>query len=310
MSERKALSLHIGVNKLDPAGYQYMSKKQNKMVGWVGELKGCHNDAEAYSEIAKSLGFVPTMLLTEKATSADLMAEVKNAADILKAGDIFLVTYAGHGGQIPDISGDEIKKAKNKYVKDSLDETWCLHDRHFIDDEKHVMYLDFDPGVRILEISDSCQSGGMDRTASDGPDITDGSRGQPRGNIHGCYATRKDEYDKIQTDIMHLTEKELDASYLLIAACQENELAGDGFPNGRFTTSIMNVMSTWQQEKKEGSYSDIFDEIAADLALTYERDKEAHARDQTHRKPFSQTPKLVKGTADDPAFYEGAAFSV
>ena len=68
--------------------------------------------------------------------------------------------------------------------------------------------------------------------------------------MSGCYASRKDEYDKIQNDIKHLNKKDLDASYVLIAACQENELAGDGTPNGRFTESLLNVLGRWKNRNE------------------------------------------------------------
>jgi len=39
------------------------------------------------------------------------------AAKALAAGDLFFMTYSGHGGQVPDVSGDE---------PDKKDETWCF----------------------------------------------------------------------------------------------------------------------------------------------------------------------------------------
>src|SRR4030065_82189 len=42
---------------------------------------------------------------------------------------------------------------------DGLDETWCLYDGEFLDDELFELWTKFQPGVRILAFSDSCHSG-------------------------------------------------------------------------------------------------------------------------------------------------------
>ncbi|MBK6876066.1 MAG: hypothetical protein IPG99_06305 [Ignavibacteria bacterium] len=36
---------------------------------------------------------------------------------ILRKGDLFVIYYSGHGGQVSDVNGDEA---------DAYDETWCL----------------------------------------------------------------------------------------------------------------------------------------------------------------------------------------
>ena len=69
----------------------------------------------------QGLSFCPFFLLDEKATAASVLEGIRNAARELKAGDLFLIQYSGHGGQVPDRNGDEA---------DGLDETWCLYDRN------------------------------------------------------------------------------------------------------------------------------------------------------------------------------------
>jgi hypothetical protein len=51
---------------------------------------------------------------------------------------------------VPDENNDE---------GDGADETWCLQDRQFLDDELFQHFRLFKPGVRIIVISDSCHSG-------------------------------------------------------------------------------------------------------------------------------------------------------
>lgn len=227
---KKGISLHIGVNKLDPDGYKYWKKNSDQLHGWDGKLGGCEFDAQAYAEIAKSQGYeVVTPLLTEKATVANVTAAIKEAAETLVAGDIFFITFAGHGGQIPDTDGDEALNSDNPFVVDAMDETWCLHDRHFIDDEKHVLYLDFKPGVRIVEVNDSCHSGGMDRGLDDEPIEAAPYRGQPGGLVHPCYHARKPEYVEIQNKHKARATEKCQAHFIHLAACQADELAGTAF---------------------------------------------------------------------------------
>ena len=70
------------------------------------------------------------------------------------AGDIFWITYSGHGSQVPDQNGDE---------SDGLDETWCLYDCQILDDTLFDLWSRFKEGVRIVIFSDSCHSGTIAR---------------------------------------------------------------------------------------------------------------------------------------------------
>lgn len=140
-SGRRRRSLHIGVNQVDPNHYE----------GWDGKLGGCENDAATMRAIATRDGFTPKTLLTRNATAANVLAEISSAARDLASGDVFLLTYAGHGGQVPNVSDDnEI---------DQQDETWVLYERMLIDDELEQAFSQFAAGVDILLLSDSCHSG-------------------------------------------------------------------------------------------------------------------------------------------------------
>ncbi|WP_211320229.1 caspase family protein [Hymenobacter nivis] len=111
-----AISLHIGLNYVDPNHYS----------GWNGELNAAEYDANDMSLIAKYQGFQTYVLLRSNATRQAVTSSILNAAQTLNQGDIFVISYSGHGGQLPDINGDE---------DDGLDETWCLYDGELVDDE-------------------------------------------------------------------------------------------------------------------------------------------------------------------------------
>ena len=130
----KGYVLSIGLNEVDPEHY----------AGWSGELIACEADARDMMGIADAQGFKGTMLLSRGATRKSVITGISSAAAKLKKGDIFLLTYSGHGGQVPDTNGDE---------SDAQDETWCLYDGQMIDDELDALLAKFAAGVRILVFS-------------------------------------------------------------------------------------------------------------------------------------------------------------
>ena len=75
----KAISLHIGVNSLDPIHYD----------GWEGILKGCENDARDMQAIAAACGFESKLRLSSQATKQHIFEDIRNASSRLSGGDFF-----------------------------------------------------------------------------------------------------------------------------------------------------------------------------------------------------------------------------
>lgn len=157
-----AISLHIGVNEVDPSRYG----------GWDGALAGCENDARTMLAIAQLEGFTASTLMTSEATTGGVLGAIRRAAEQLEPGGTFLLSYAGHGGQVPNDSAD--------IEDDQQDETWVLFDRQLIDDEIEQALAAFRPGVNIVMLSDSCHSGTVYRSMSD--------------PVQAAYAELKQEY--------------------------------------------------------------------------------------------------------------------
>ena len=151
-------SLHIGLNRVNPNAYE----------GWNGQLAGCENDARAMQSIARAQKLAPKTLLTRAATSSAVTAAIADAAATLLPGDLFFLSYSGHGGQVPDRNGDETEDAK--------DETWVLYDRQLIDDELYALWGRFQTGVRIFVLSDSCHSGTASASSCVSPSIVTAAR--------------------------------------------------------------------------------------------------------------------------------------
>ncbi len=221
------MALTIGLNAVDPKHY----------AGWSGDLVACENDANDMAKIANSRNFQIKTLLTKDATRENVINEISEAAKVLKAGDIFMLSYSGHGGQVPDLNGDEV---------DDLDETWCLYDGELIDDELNLQFAKFAEGVRILVFSDSCHSGTMSRVAySRSIGLIHPQkryRYMPNDIAMRVYRENHTFYDKILKNKSLIdAEDAVKASVLLISGCQDCQYSADGDSNGLFTSQLLYV---------------------------------------------------------------------
>ncbi len=256
----RGISLHVGVNSVDPNHYD----------GWDGALAACEFDANDMEAIAESRGFETTKLLTEDATADAVTGEIERAAAELAAGDFFFLTYAGHGGQVPDKNDED--------EDDQSDETWVLYDRQLVDDELYALWGRFQPGVRIFVVSDSCHSGSVTRkiedddvvpnvvaTAEAAASASPRYRAMPRDVMVATYRAHAPFYDKIQTAVPTSDEADVRATVLLISGCQDDQLSLDGFSNGLFTE---NVKAVWDGGAWNGSYPELHEAIVARMPET------------------------------------------
>ena len=273
-TKHKSMSLHIGLNAVDPADYS----------GWSGDLLACEFDANDMAAIAKSKGMKSTVLLTKKATRANSLAGIRAAARQLKAGDLFFLTYSGHGGQVPDVTGEE---------DDKKDETWCLYDGEVIDDELYLEFSRFAEGVRVLVLSDSCHSGTVTRAAPPDPGArpTGRSKMMPLAVAMRTYREHQAFYDKLQRDVAQASGKasvldpdtalahahaavsprltaivkECKAAVILISGCQDNQTSMDGDHNGAFSEQLLQV---WNDGRYRGNYAKFHAAITSRMLST------------------------------------------
>lgn len=292
-----ALSLHLGLNTVSPAAY----------AGWDGLLAACEFDANDMAALARGQGMKPTVLLTKKATRAALLAQMRKAAKALKAGDLFFLSFSGHGGQVPDTNRDE---------PDRKDETWCLFDGQLIDDELYFELSRFGAGVRVLVLSDSCHSGSVTRARTP-PAPPPGQRTKlmPDAVALRVYDAHKPFYDRLQAEVLKqataarkLTDPDaalaqvaltgpaaqatalvgaFKPAVLLISGCQDNQSSMDGDHNGAFTEKMLQV---WNHGRFSGSYAGFHARIRAAM-------------------PASQSPNLF-ALGPAAAFLQQAPFSL
>ncbi len=242
-------ALTIGLNSVDPNHYH----------GWSGKLNACEADTEDMANIATSKGFTINTLLTKEATRQRVKDEISAAADGLEAGDFFMLSYSGHGGQLPDLNDEEV---------DAQDDTWCLYDGQLVDDEIYTLLARFEEGVRVLIFSDSCHSGTVTKlayyegtvrgrsvihSASEG-----GYRHMPQEVILPTYRNNMDFYDEILRNLQPESREQARAAILLFSGCQENQLSADGDFNGLFTAQLLRV---WREGTFTGDYPKFYKEI-------------------------------------------------
>ena len=262
----KGISLHIGLNSVDPQRYE----------GWSGPLNACEADANDMADLAQAGSFSFTKLLTRQATREAVLNGIGDAAKNLKSGDIFFLTYSGHGGQAPDLNNEE---------PDGMDETWCLYDGQLIDDELYSSWGAFASGVRIFLLSDSCHSGTVSKAIHYREKLRSGLppvyRAMPDEVALRVYQNNKSFYDPILKN-RNLSEAliAVKASVLLISGCQDNQLSMDGTFNGLFTGTLKTV---WNGGTFGGSYRRFHTAIGSKM-------------------PPDQTPKLSLVGASNPAF--------
>jgi hypothetical protein len=266
----QAVSIHIGLNAVDPKHYG----------GWSGDLVACEFDANDMAAIAHAAGMTSTLLLTKEATRKNVLAAVRAASKTLKSGDLLFVSYSGHGGQIPDVSGEE---------DDKLDETWCLYDGELIDDEVFLELSRIAAGVRVLVLSDSCHSGTVVRARVPEGSPAGRSKMMPPSVAMRTYREHQAFYDKLQRDAAETAGKasvptpdsalarvavskrltaianECKASVILISGCQDNQTSMDGDHNGAFTEQLLRV---WNHGAFKGNYAKLHAAIKARMPRT------------------------------------------
>ncbi|HYG39771.1 MAG TPA: caspase family protein [Cytophagales bacterium] len=275
----KGISLHIGLNYVNPDAYN----------GWDGALAGCINDANSMQAIAMSQGFQTEKLIDSQATSSQVVAKICQMSQQLQSGDIFLLTYSGHGGQLPDQTGTE---------EDGMDETWVLWDRELLDNELYCLWSRFASGVRIFVSSDSCHSGTVVKmlyrkqvkqrnklvdiqalkNASNeqmiqnkliiGSNLQNMQRSarEPKPRFipvdvsFRAFEKKKDQYKYAGYMAGPKEQNTIQAQVVYISGCQDNQFSYDGDQNGYFTGKLLQV---WNNGAFSGSHQNFYNEISA-----------------------------------------------
>ncbi len=274
--EQKIFAVHIGINVVDNNYYQ----------GQISNLEGCVNDMNTMFNMVNNkygdlLTEPPKLFYSNDGfedeevlpTKGNILGHLKELKDKMEYGDFLIISYAGHGAPHPDINGDE---------DDNTDESWVCYDGFLIDDELNEAFAKFTEGVNILVISDSCHSGTTTRT-------NNFSRYSNRESRNIRY-TPMSAVKKVLEINGELTQRKrsmadpsisIDASVLLLGACQDHEFAGEENGEGLFTRSLKAVY----QNNYNLSYRDLMEQIKAYM-------------------PHDQNPNIYQEDLKDPRFLD------
>ena len=201
------------------------------------DLNGCVNDVTNMRDILlKFFGFTTKeirVLVDERATKKNIMERLKWLVSGAKAGDRLLFHYSGHGSQVVDRDGDELK--------DKMDEIICPHDMdwdgNFIsDDDLHAFFANMPKGVNLEVVLDSCHSGSGTREMLAIKGLSVELSFKPRFLPPPVdIACRADE----DMDVRRLLKGGNPMNHVLFAGCRDNQTSADanigGSYHGAFT---------------------------------------------------------------------------
>lgn len=135
----RRIGLSVGLDRVDDSVYH----------GSAAPLQGCVTDATDFHNILQGAGFEARLLRDEEASRGRVVAEIIEASRKLVAGDLFVMAISGHGAR-QDMPNDP-----------SPHEFWCLWDGMLPDTDIVDAFSRFEPGTRIVVVTDQCHSGGV-----------------------------------------------------------------------------------------------------------------------------------------------------
>ena len=215
----KGIALLVGLKRVNPTNY-------NNWDGTNG-CWGCELDVDNIQRILHPLNYRINTLKTAQATSRNILSSLNSAAEQLDKDDMFVFYFSGHGGQQPDHNYDEA---------DGRDETIVAFDREINDDELDNIWMKMRQEVRIVMISDSCNSGTNYR------------------NI------RTIENSTPMKPLSNRRESDFKAQMIHIGGCQDGSSSIGYQEGGAFTKTLCNA---WENGNFNGSYSTFYEKICS-----------------------------------------------
>jgi hypothetical protein len=259
----RAVSIHIGVDQPGGPSDSRALLEHSESAAW------------RMAELAYQAGYDSMLVLRgATATVSAVQAALFNASQLLEKGDQLLVSYSGHGAQQRTVLDCE---------RDGTDESWSLHDGELLDDTLAGWWRQFRPGVRIVMVSESCFSGGMDRGGYDDAP----PHWRRRRRMRGMRSVYRDASAANHSCIVSAPRDcaEIRATVLMLTASREHQPA-EGW---LFTECLLKV---WDNGNFTGSYCDL-----------YEKVKERVTSQRT-----SQYPQILMLGTPDPGFALDPAF--
>lgn len=143
----ESVAVVVGLTRVDYRMY----------LGWDGICAGADVDLNRMAAACREAGIQRVVTLyNERATTFAVLKQIMMAAKALEpaatAGrrPLLLIYVSGHGGETYDFYRTE---------KNSMNQTLCLWDGQLVDDLMWAALLKIPKGVRVVHITDTCNSG-------------------------------------------------------------------------------------------------------------------------------------------------------
>jgi hypothetical protein len=242
----RGISIHVAVNRSKMRRYTPLEP-----------LASPARSAEAMQRIAEREGFETQTLVGPAATCAAVTAAIRAAAGPVGGDGILLLTYSGHG--------DVVVPAGPGGDREVEDQCWCLYDGQLVDDDLYRLWAGFEPGARIVVISDSCHSGSIIRASEPAPATWTRARRvglQRRDGGPALPSRATSAPNGGQTIVAEPEPPKVAAKVLLLAAAGNRQQGREHSDQSLFTRALLDV---WEDGAFQGSYLDLYDQISEKL---------------------------------------------
>ncbi|MCP4108721.1 MAG: caspase family protein [Desulfobacteraceae bacterium] len=209
----------------------------------ISDLNGCINDVKNMRDILRNyFGFRNDdirVLIDSRATKKNILTRLEWMVKNAKSGDVLVFHFAGHGSQVRDRDGDELR--------DRLDELICPYDMNWdgtyiLDDDLDRIFNSVPNGALLEVFLDCCHSGsGTDIASSRSVDFGFENPVRlrylpPPFDITCRY---EGEENILSAPMGFKSETRSTSRHVLWAGCRDNQTSADaiidGEPHGAFT---------------------------------------------------------------------------
>ncbi len=208
------------------------------------DLSGCVNDVTNIRDsLIKFFGFEAEdmrVVTDERATKKNIVERLKWLVKGAKAGDRLVFHFSGHGSQVRDRDGDELK--------DKLDEILCPHDMdwdgtYLVDDELRKLFAGLPKGCALEVLLDSCHSGTGTREllglAHLPPELSFKPRFLPppvdiQCRVDGDLPVQRLFAGPVSSNPSRLAPNALPEYLSLFSGCADNQTSADALIGGKY----------------------------------------------------------------------------
>lgn len=271
--EAKTFAMVIGID-------QYRSEES---------LEGAVNDAKDIARALQSSGANTQLFLNHAATKKAIKTHWERMVRASSPNDILVVTYAGHGSQIPDHSGDE---------RDGTDEVFILSNYHkkdknprqyLISDDEWGEWFSQTKGRTILFVVDSCHSGTADK-----------------GSLANRFKQRSIKIPAPPFSSKERKGRDNNPNVLIISATTANRSIYEIFVNGKKRGALSWAFSTAIRGKSDTNKNGVIEKSELEHFVRTEVQKINHGQTPLFqpRKQFNNKKILNSAKLLSPASYQ------